>query len=223
MSAEIRKRNLGTAVIQDINERFMSIAQVAEKHDLTDTEVQTFLRENKLRMYDDEKLEAIAMSEEFNPLGVIQHYFQSVHHSSKELAMTGIVAQMLREKIARVLSEEGIEGLDANPKLVKQWHDNANKLNRLVDLAPKLLTSYIELFSQVLDVQREVSYVKLITDILRKEDPELYKKIQRALDADPAAKRVLEALSRDDVLMYWDSETGQVVRSALDDINEENG
>lgn len=215
MSNEIKKRDLAADIIKDINDNFLSISQVAEKHGLSYSDVQVFLRDNKLRVYNDEKLEAIAMSEEFNPLGVIQHYFQSVHHASKELAFTGIVGQKLREEIARILSEEGIDGLTSNSKMVTQWYNNANKLNRLVELAPKLLTSYIDLFSQVLDVQREVSYVKLITDILRREDPVLYKKIQKALDADPAAKRVLESLSREDVLTYWDSDTGQVVRATI--------
>ncbi|MFA5626172.1 MAG: hypothetical protein WC965_01690 [Thiohalomonadaceae bacterium] len=216
---KIKELGIGADVIRDVVDNAMSLQKVAEKYDLSYTEVQRFIRDNKMNVYDDEQLEAIAMSEEFNPLGVVTHFFQSVHHASKELAFTGILAQMFREELAKKISEVGVEGIANSPsaaKLVKNWQDNANKLTKLVELSPKLLTAYIDLFSQVLDVQREVSYVKLITDLLRKEDPALYKKIQKALDADPTAKRVLDALAREDVLMYWDSDTGQVVRTRVE-------
>lgn len=212
---EIRKRELARDILEDITENMLSIAQVAEKYSLSYADVQKFLVDNKLKVYDDEKLEAIAMSEEFNPLSVIQNFFQSVHHASKELAFTGIIAQKLREEVAEIISTQGVTGLSTNPKLSSQWYNNTNKMMKLIELAPKLMAAYTELFSQVLDVQREVSYVKLVTDLLRREDPALYRKIQKALDADPAAKRVLEALTREDVLMYWDADSGKVVRAKI--------
>lgn len=222
----IKSRGLEKDIITDIYDKAMSIQEVARKYDISYTDVQRFLRDHKLVAYSDEKLEALAMSEEFNPLGVVAHFFQSVHHASKELAFTGMIAQLLREELAAQISEQGVSGVASSPsgaKLMGQWSESANKLLRLVDNSPKLLKAYIDLFSQVLDVQREVSYVKLITDILRREDPALYRKIQQALDADPAAKRVLEALSREDVLMYWDADAGQVVRTPrqLEDDDDE--
>jgi len=54
--------------------------------------------------------------------------------------------------------------------------------------------------------------------LLKREDPELYRKLQKAMDADPEAKRVLEALSREDVVHYWDSETGSVRQQDIEDV-----
>lgn len=194
--------------------------KIAERLGLSYNHVFRFLRDDKLKNFDDDKLEAIAMSDEFNPLSVVQNYFQAVHHSSKELAFTAIINQMLREKIAKILDEEGVEGISRgdNYELLKNWQANSAKMDKLIQNSQKLLEGYINLFSQVLDVQREVSYVKVVTDLLRREDPELYRKLQRAMDADPEAKRVLEALSREDVVHYWDAETGSVRREEIEEV-----
>ena len=192
----------------------LNYRQISDKFNLGYTEVYRFLRDDKLRNYNDENLEAIAMTDEFSPLSVITHYFQSVHHASKELAFTGMLAQMYREEVASIIDEQGLTALTKgdNYDTLLQWNRNAQKLNKLVEMAPKQLEGYINLFAQVLDVQKEVSYVKIVTDLLRKEDPVLYRKLQRALDADPEAKRVLDSLTREDVLMYWDSDIGKVMR-----------
>jgi hypothetical protein len=180
-------------------------------------EVGRFLRDDKLKNYSDDKIEAIAMADNFNPLTVITYFFQSVHHAYKELTFTAIISEMLREKIAKKISEEGVENLvrGDNRELLSQWYANSGKLSKLTEGAQKHLEGYLNLFTQVLDVQREVSYVKVVTDILRQEDPSLYRKIQRALDADPAAKKVLEALSREDVLYYWDAESGKISQQTI--------
>lgn len=195
--------------------------QVADELGLKYEQVYRFLRDDKLKNFSDENLEAISMSDEFNPLNVISYFFQSVHHASKELAFTGIVSNMLREKIAKVISEEGVEALrkGENSGLLEHWYQNAQKMERLVAGAQKHMEGYISLFQQVLDVQREVSYVKVVTEILRQEDPALYRKIQRALDADPEAKRVLELLASNDVIHYWDSDEGKVSSRRLEEVN----
>lgn len=221
---EIIKRGIAPEVIEDMEKRAMSIGQIAEKYNLTYSDIQTFLRDHKLSMYNDENLEAIAMSEEFNPLSVVEHFFQSIHHASKELAFTAITAQMLREEMAKGLAEQGIDYLDSNPRVVQQWRNNTAQLLKLTAEAPKMLTAYNDLFNKTLDTQRQVSYVKVVSDILRTADPALYRKLQVARDADPAAKRVLDALSREDVLSYWDSESGRVVRTKItveDEITED--
>lgn len=206
----------------DIREMFyvrnLSIAEISRQLDIPYREVHRFIRDDKLKNYSDENIEAIAMSESFNPLTVITYFFQSVHHAYKELAFTAMISELLREKVAKKISEEGIENMmtGENANLMKQWYSNSQKLVKLTEGAQKHLEGYLNLFNQVLDVQREVSYVKVVTDILRQEDPTLYRKIQRALDADPAAKRVLEALSREDVLYYWDGESGKVSRRELE-------
>lgn len=217
---EIVKRGIAADVLEDMEKRSMSISQIAEKYDVSYSDIQTFLRDNKLRMYNDENLEAIAMSEEFNPLSVVEHYFQAIHHASKELAFTAIAAQMLREELAKGLATQGIGYLDSNPKLVGQWRDNTAQLLKLTAEAPKMLTVYMDTFNKVLDTQRQVSYVKIVSDILRTADPALYRKLQVARDADPAAKRVLDALSREDVLSYWDADSGRVVRSKMPSLDD---
>jgi len=210
----IKELGLGDKIKDAHFKQKLNYRQIADKFDLGYTEVYRFIRDDKLRNYNDENLEAIAMTDEFSPLSVITHYFQSVHHASKELAFTGMLAQMYREEVASIIDEQGLTALTKgdNYDTLQQWNRNAQKLNKLVEMAPKQLEGYINLFAQVLDVQKEVSYVKIVTDLLRKEDPALYRKLQRALDADPAAKRVLDSLTREDVLMYWDSDIGKVMR-----------
>lgn len=209
---EIIERNLSDKILELFYLKEYNQKQISRELDIPYTQVYRFLRDHKLKNFNDEKLEALSMSDDFNPLNVISYYFQSVHHSAKELAFTGIVAEMLREKIAKIIYEQGVESLvrGDNAALLSQWYANAQKMGNLVAGAQKHLEGYISLFSQVLDVQREVSYVKVVTDILRQEDPSLYRKIQRALDADPEAKRVLESLSSQDIMFYWDSESGKV-------------
>lgn len=210
----IAERDLGDKILDLFYKKGYGQAQIAEELGLERKQVYRYLRDQKLKDYNTEKLEAIAVSENFNPLSVISYYFQSVHHAAKELAFTAIVADLLREKIASILAEGGVEALTdgENQAIMSHWYANTGKMTNMVAGAVKHLEGYLNLFSQVLDVQREVSYVKVITDILRKEDPALYRKIQRALDADPETKRVLEALSSQDVMYYWDAEVGKVQR-----------
>lgn len=210
--SEIVRRNLQDEIKELFYVKNYTYQQIADTYNLSYNQVYTFLRRDKLKNYSDDKIELIAMSEEFNPLTVIGYFFQSIHHSAKELAFTGIVSEELRIKIASIIDQEGVEALTKgeNARLLGQWYSNSNKMSSLVANAHKHLEAYIDLFSQVLDVQREVSYIKMVTEILRTEDPELYKKIQRALDADPTAKRILEALSSEDVMYYWDANIGKV-------------
>ena len=218
--AEIKKLNAESDIKDLYYNQGWTYSAIAKKHGLSYQQIYRFLRDDKIRNFDDDKLEAIAMTEDVGPLSVVQNFFQSVHHSSKELAFTAIVNQMLREKLAEVIDEEGVENLTRgdNYELLKQWYNNSDKMNKLVINSQKLLEGYINLFSQVLDVQRKVSYVKIVTDLLKREDPELYRKLQKAMDADPEAKRVLEALSREDVVHYWDSETGSVRQQDIEDV-----
>lgn len=204
----IVSNNLESEVKELFYVKNLTHREIAEKLNLSRNEVYRFLRDDKLKHFSDEKLEAIAMSDDFTPLNVVSYFFQSVHHAYKELAFTGMLSELIRTKIAKIVDEEGIEGLyrGENFALTRQWMEVSQKLAKLTEGAQKHMDGYINLFAQVLDVQREVSYVKIVTDILRKEDPELYRKLQKALDADPAAKRVLESLSRQDVLFYWDGD-----------------
>lgn len=185
---------------------------ISEVLGITENAVHRFLRGDKMSNYNDDRLEALASPGEYSALDVISNFFQSVHIATKELSWSAILQEMYREEIAEIVANEGIQALSQgdNKRLLRDSTNNAAKIRQDVTLAQKSLETYISLFEKVLDVQKEVSYIKVITEILRTEDPELYKKITRALDRDPAAKMVLEALSREDVIHYWDVEEGRV-------------
>jgi hypothetical protein len=215
---EIVERGIGKDIKDLYYKEKWSYRAIAQHFELSYSAVYRFLREEKFLQYNDEKIEALAMSEEFDPLSVITNYFGAVHAAQKELGFTAILNGMLREEIANIISRQGVLALSKgeNAETLNLWYNNSKKLDRLIDNSQKLLEGYINLFSQVLDVQREVSYVKVVTDLLKREDPVLYRKLQLALDADPEAKRVLDALSRDNVILYWDSELGGVAQRQLE-------
>jgi transcriptional regulator with XRE-family HTH domain len=215
---EIVERGIGKEIKDLYYKEKWSYRAIAQHFDLSYSAVYRFLREEKFLQYNDEKIEALAMSEDFDPLSVITNYFGAVHAAQKELGFTAVLNGMLREEIANIVSRQGVLALSKgeNAETLNLWYNNSKKLDRLIENAQKLLEGYINLFSQVLDVQREVSYVKVVTDLLKREDPVLYRKLQLALDADPEAKRVLDALSRDNVILYWDSELGGVAQRQLD-------
>lgn len=217
-NTEIVERGIGKDIKDLYYKEKWSYRAIAEHFDLSYSAVYRYLREEKFLQYNDEKIEALAMSEEFDPLSVITNYFGAVHSAQKELGFTAVLNSMLREEIANIISRQGVLALSKgeNAETLNLWYNNSKKLDRLIENAQKLLEGYINLFSQVLDVQREVSYVKVVTDLLKKEDPVLYRKLQLALDADPEAKRVLDSLSRDNVILYWDSELGGVAQRQLE-------
>jgi hypothetical protein len=216
---EIIERGIAQDIKNFYYKEKWSYRAIAKYYDLPYSAIYRFLRDDKFLKYDDNKIEALAMSEEFDPLSVITNYFGAVHAAQKELGFTAILNSMLREEIANIISRQGVTALGKgeNAGTLNLWYNNSKKLDKLIENAQKLLEGYINLFSQVLDVQREVSYVKVVTDLLKKEDPVLYKKLQSALDADPEAKRVLDSLSRENVVLYWDSDLGAVTQRQLDD------
>lgn len=218
-NAEIIERKLGPEIKDLFYNKKWTYQAIADKFDLSYSNVYRFIREDKFLEYNDDKIEAIALSEEYDPLSVITNYFSAVFAAQKELGFTATLNSMLREEIANIVSKQGVLALGKgdNAEALNLWYNNSKKLDKLIENAQKLMEGYINLFSQVLDVQREVSYVKVVTDILKKEDPVLYRKLQMALDADPEAKRVLDSLSKDNVVLYWDSEIGGVASREVSD------
>lgn len=216
-NTEIVKRGIGDEIKELYYKEKWSQRAIARHFDLSYSSVYRFLREDKFMEYNDEKIEALAVTDDFDPLSVITNYFGAVHAAQKELGFTAILNGMLREEIAEVISRQGVTALSKgdNADTLNLWYNNSKKLDRLIENAQKLLEGYINLFSQVLDVQREVSYVKVVTDLLKKEDPILYRKLQMALDADPEAKKVLDSLSRENVILYWDSDLGGITSREL--------
>jgi predicted DNA-binding protein YlxM (UPF0122 family) len=215
---EIVERNIGNEIKSLYYKDKWSYRDIANHFNVSYSSVYRYLREQKFLQYNDDKIEALAMSEEFDPLSVITNYFGAVQAAQKELGFTAILNSMLREEIAEIISRQGVLALSKgeNADTLNLWHNNSKKLDKLIENAQKLLEGYINLFSQVLDVQREVSYVKVVTDLLKKEDPVLYRKLQMALDADPEAKRVLDSLSRENVVLYWDSDLGGIASRQIE-------
>ena len=189
-----------------------SIGFIADSTGLPKTAVEKFLREDKLKNFSDFKLEAIAKSDDYNALSLVETFFSSAAYASKELAMSAILNQMIREEIATILAEEGIRGLlnEGNQALLNLWYRNTEKVAKLSANLPKYLDSYMNLYTQVLDVQRSVSYVRSLTDAIAKVSPETHQLIMRSMDKDVAAKAVLNSMSSDDIAGYW-SEKARVL------------
>jgi transcriptional regulator with XRE-family HTH domain len=217
-NSEIIERGIGNEIKDYFYKKKWSYRAIAEKFSISYSSVYRFLREDKFLEYNDEKIEALAVSEDYDPLSVITNYFSAVHAANKEMSFTAVLNSMLREEVAKIISRQGITALTKgdNYETLNLWYANSKKLDKLIEHAQKLLETYINLFSQVLDVQREVSYVKVVTDILKSEDPVLYKKLQIALERDHEAKRVLDSLSSENVILYWDSELGAVAQKRLE-------
>lgn len=217
---EIKERGLEKAILSKFYVDKLPIAKISAETGVSVSAIHSFLREDKITYYNDDRLEAIATYEDSSPLQVISNYFQGVQHSSKELAFTALIVQMIREKVAKVIHEEDIEGLlsPSNKSLYNSWYRTTDKLSKLIATSQKQLEGYVTLFSHILDVQREVSYLKIITEIISKNDVELYRKIQRALDADPTSKYLLEALSKQDIIDYWDTPIRGMTAATVDTV-----
>lgn len=180
-------------------------SQIAAEVGLSRQAVERWLRDDRIKNFSDNKLESIARSDDYNALSLITTFFDSAAYASKELAMTAMIGQILREEVASILSEGGIQALlkDDHEKLLTLWFKNAEKLTRLAANVPKYLDSYINLYTEVLDVQRQVSYVRALTDALSKVSPETHRLVIQEMNKDVAAKAVLNALNPGDIATYW--------------------
>lgn len=203
--AKIKELGLDRAIKRMYYVDKLSHSKIAQETGLPQAAIERFLREDKLKNFNDIKLESIAKSDDYNALSLIESFFQAAAFSTKELAMTAIVAQILREEIADIITEQGVVGLASteNEKLVNLWFKNTEKLTKLVANHPKMLDTYINLYSTVLDIQKQVSYVRAMTDAIEKAAPEIRNQIMKELDKDHAAKAVLNSLSTDDIVDYW--------------------
>lgn len=190
-------------------------SQIAAELGLSRQAVERWLRDDRIKNFSDNRLEAIARSDDYNALSLITTFFDSAAYASKELAMTAMVGQILREEVAAILAEEGIKGLikEENERLLTLWFKNAEKLTKLAANVPKYLDSYINLYTEVLDVQRQVSYVRALTDALSKVSPETHRLVIHELNKDVAAKAVLNALNPEDIASYW-SEKAKVLETS---------
>lgn len=203
----IKKRNLESTIKEMFYEKKYPYQRIADELELSYSAVYRFIRDDKLRNYNDRRLDAVARSDNYNALSLIDSLFDSAAAVAKDLQFAMIVASRMREKIAHIISEEDIEGLltEQNAGQFEAYTKNVERVMKLAQIVPKHLDTYINLYNEILDIQREVSYVRVVTEILRKQDSETYKLIQDALNKDHAARAVMESLSTQDIIDYWSS------------------
>jgi hypothetical protein len=200
----IRERNLEEQIKDMFYNKGMNAKAISYALEIPHTTVFRFLREDKIKNYSDSRLEEVARSDDYNALSLIDTFFDAAAFVSKEMQFAAIIASKYREKVAELISQEGgIDNLILNPETMEAWFANTEKLMKLADRAPKQLDTYINLYTQVLDTQREVSFVRVVADVLKRVDPELYKVIAKALDEDVAAKAVMNSLESKDIVDYW--------------------
>lgn len=213
----IKEMNLEEVIKHEFFSLNKSINTIANEQGIPFSSVQRFIREEKIKNYNDNKLEAVARSSDYNALSLVDTFFDSANFASKELAMTAIIAQVLREEVAEIMASQGVRGLleEENRELVSLWFKNTEKLSKLSANVPKYLDTYVNMFTQILDVQRQVSYVKVVTDELRKADPVLHKKIFDALNKDTAAKAVMGSISSADIVEYWAGQNSTAGRANI--------
>lgn len=203
----IKKRNLEDKIKELFYEKKYPYQKIADELNLSYSAVYRFIRDDKLKNYNDRRLDAVARSDTYNALSLIDSLFDSASAVAKELQFAMILASKMREKVASIVDSDDIEGLhlESNAQVYETYMKNTDKIIKLAQITPKHLDTYINLYSEILDIQREVSYVRVVTEILRKQDPETYKLIQEALNRDNAAKAVMDSLSTQDIVDYWSS------------------
>jgi hypothetical protein len=214
---KIKELNLEDAIRTSFFKHNKSISLIADELGIPFSAVQRFVREEKMKNFSDNRLEAIAKGNEDGAFLIINDIFDSASYARKEMAMTAILAQMFREDMAEVIAKGGVRGLleEENRDMMREMYKNAEKLSKLQANVPKYLDAYINLLTQVLDLQRQVSFVKVVTEELRKADPVLHKKIFDALNADTAAKAVMGSISTDEIVEYWTSDRSIAGRANL--------
>lgn len=202
----IRERNLEQQ-IRELFAKGVPMTAVAEQLDLPHSAVVRFLREESIKNYDDTKLAKIAKVEDYNPLSLIDTFFDAASFVASDLRFTAILAAKFREEIADKMnqSDGSMQAFtdETNKKLFEAWYMNTEKLMKLSDRSEKQLQTFINLLTQVLDISREISYVRVVTEVLQDSDPATYKKIQKALREDPAAKAVMGALDTSAIVDFW--------------------
>lgn len=205
---KIRELNLEEQIRIEFFKNNKSISTISQELNLPFSAVQRFIREEKLKNFNDNRLEAVARSGDNDALVFVNDLFDAANYARKEMAMTALLAQVLREEIAEIMAEEGAKGLldEKHRELINLWFRNSEKLSKLQANVPKYLDSYVNLFTQVLDLQRQVSFVKVVTEELRRADPVMHKKIFDALNKDTAAKAVMGSISSQEIVEYWASE-----------------
>lgn len=171
------------------------VSQISDYYGISANTLTNFYNDYLLENYDDSQIEAAAIIDAENHLGIMATFFSGAFYISRELALTSILARKLREEIAQSVSKYGAAETLKDKDLMRAWSEVSNKLERYGSVSIKQTETYLNLMEKVLDKQREVAFVKILFDLFQKADPTIIEKVNKALEEDEYAKAVLESLS----------------------------
>lgn len=171
------------------------VSQISDYYGISANTLTNFYNDYLLENYDDSQIEAAAIIDSENHLGIMATFFSGAFYISRELALTSILARKLREEIAQSVSKYGALETLKDRDLMRAWTEVSSKLEKYGAISIKQTETYLNLMEKVLDKQREVAFVKILFDLFQKADPSVIEQVNRALEEDEYAKAVLESLS----------------------------
>lgn len=181
------------------------VSQISDYYGISANTLTNFYNDYILENYDDSKLEAAAIMDAENHLGVMATFFSGAFYISREMALASILARKLREEIAMNVSKYGAAETLKDKELMRAWNEVTNKLDKYGSMSIKQTETYLNLMEKVLDKQREVAFVKILFDLFQKADPAIIEKVNKALEEDEYAKAVLESLSGEAIIKAFRS------------------
>jgi hypothetical protein len=215
-------------IIKRRHEYNQSLKKISEDLNISTFAVNKVLQKDYLNTKDDEKLKRIMKTEGGNAFDVVENFFLALHSSMMELQYTTMLSSELREEISSLLENGGVKELlkEENLKTLEVWRKNSESILKFSANAPNMLKTYIEIYREVLEVQKEISFVRILMDALQQVAPSVSQKVYKMLDSDPAARAVMTKVSRktvDDYFTGGNSIAGIIIDSEMrekEDLNE---
>jgi hypothetical protein len=171
------------------------VSQISDYYGISGNTLTNFYNDYILENYDDSQIEAAAIIDAENHLGIMATFFSGAFYIAREMALASILARKLREEIAQNVSKYGAAETLKDKDLMRAWTEVTGKLDKYGSMSIKQTETYLNLMEKVLDKQREVAFVKILFDLFQKADPSIIEKVNKALEEDEYAKAVLESLS----------------------------
>lgn len=196
----LSKRGLIKTILEEYSINNKSINVISDEYGISTSMIHKLLQDFYLYYFNDEKIQELSFFDAKSHLGVLYSFFNSVVALSKEISFNAIFSRKIREKIAEILSQEGLEKTLENRKLMNAWRESVRRNEILLKLAIEQTNTYLNLIEKVLDRQREVAFVKAIYDVLAELDPQTALKLQERLYEDEYARALLEATSLEDFI-----------------------
>lgn len=168
--------------------------------------ISKLLKSDYWRTKDDTRLKQILKTDSnVGALDIIDNLFMSLMLSAKELQYNGVLSMEIREKISTIIEEEGVEELftEKNKNLMSEYRKTTESIAKLSGNANEYMKTYLTMFRDVLEVQRDVSYIRVVTDVLSKLAPEVKAKLNKGLSEDPVMKAMMNKISTNDVENYF--------------------